>query len=218
MRDLVQAPSDTVAHLGDVTYTGAGYTERLFDIKQRAFPDDRAIRVTDVLPLVISGMTLQGAAIRRDVFTRLGGFDAGMRMLSDTAFFCQLALEGPFAVTGRPLAVIRRLPGDEEAITSLHRKNAAHARQMHVRALAALAVRPLTPAQQRLANRTLSGAEFRLAQALHPRDPRAARALLRQAARRHPSPLKGWIKSCAAAIMGPPGYRWALSDSSLDRS
>jgi len=218
LRDLTHAPGDTVAHLGDVTYTGAGYTEQLFGIKNQTFPQDHADRITDPLPLVISGMTLQGAAIRRDVFARLGGFDTAMRMLSDTAFFCQLALEGPFAVTGRSLAEIRRLPGDEEAITSLHRKNAVYARQMHVRGLAALASRPLNPAQRHLADKRLSGAEFRLAQALHATDPRAARALLWQAARRHPSPLKGWIKSQIAAIMGAPGYRWALSDTSLDRS
>ena len=218
MRDLTGAPADTVAHLGDVTYTGAGYTEALFAIKNRTFPQDHAARLEDPLPLVISGMTLQGAAIRRDVFARLGGFDTAMRMLSDTAFFCQLALEGPFAVTGRTLAEIRRLPGDDSALTSLHRKNAVYARQMHVRGLAALAARPLSPAHRVLADKRLSGAEFRLAQALHSRDPKAARALLWQAARRHPSPLKGWIKSQMAAIMGPPGYRWALSDSSLDRS
>lgn len=218
VRDLTHAPGDTVAHLGDVTYTGDGYVEQLFAIKNRTFPQDHAERIADPLPLVISGMTLQGAAVRRDVFARLEGFDAGMRMLSDTAFFCQLALEGPFAVTGHTLAEIRRLPGDAEAITSLHRKNAVYARQMHVRGLAALAARRLPSGQQQLADRALSGAEFRLAQALHGRDPRAARALLWQAARRHPSPLKGWIKSQIAAIMGAPGYRWALSDSSLDRS
>lgn len=218
VRDLTHAPGDIVAHLGDVTYTSDTYAEQLFDIKNRTFPQDSAERIEDPLPLVISGMTLQGAAVRRNVFTRLEGFDAGMRMLSDTAFFCQLALEGPFAVTGKSLAEIRRLPGDEEAITSLHRKNAVYARQMHVRGLAALAARTLPHAQQRLADRALSGAEFRLAQAVHGSDPPAARALLWQAAKRHPSPFKGWIKSQIAAIMGAPGYRWALSDTRLDRS
>ena len=139
-------------------------------------------------------------------------------MLSDTAFFCQLALEGPFMVTGQPIAEIRRLEGDETSITSLHRRNAAYARQMHVRGLAALAARDLTPPQRALADRTLAGAEFRLAQVLHATDRPAARALLWQAARRHPSQLKGWAKSLLAATLGARGYRAVISDHSLDRS
>ena len=218
-RDLKGAGADVVAHLGDVTYTGAGYTESLFDIKQRSFPAEHAERLDDPLPLVISGMTLQGAAIRRDAFIALGGFDTGMRMLSDTAFFCQLALEGPFLVTGKSVAEIRRLEGDEEAITSLHRKNAVYARQMSLRGLAALAARrDLSPAQRVLADRMQAGAEFRLAQAMHGADPRAARRLLWQAARRHPEPLKGWIKSLAAATLGARGYHMVITDRSLDRS
>jgi len=118
VRDLTHAPGDTVAHLGDVTYTSDTYAEQLVDIKNRTFPQTHTTRVEDPLQLVISGMTLQGAAVWRDVFTRLEGFDAGMRMLSDTAFFCQLALEGPFAVAairglqarccGRPPGAILR--------------------------------------------------------------------------------------------------------------
>lgn len=218
-RDLAGASPDIVAHLGDVIYTGAGYAESLFDIKFRSFPSDRAERLDDPLPLVISGMTLQGAAIRRDVFTALGGFDTEMRMLSDTAFFCQLALEGAFLVTGRPVAEIRRLEGDEEAITSLNRKNAVYARQMSLRGRAALAARgDLSPSQRRLAERMQAGAEFLLAQAMHPSDPRAARRLLWQAARHHPQPLKGWVKSLTAATLGARGYQMVITDRSLDRS
>ena len=217
-RDLAGAGDDIVAHLGDVTYTGAGYAESLFAIKKRDFPCERAKRINDPLPLVISGMSLQGAAIRRDVFERLGGLDPSMRMLEDTAFFFQLALAGAFLVTGQPIAEIRRLDGDNDSITSLERKNPIYASQMHVRGLAALAARDLTPTQRGLANRTLAGAEFRLAQVLHPTDAKAARKLLWQAARRHPSPAKGWMKSLMAATLGPRGYRMAISGQSLDRS
>lgn len=218
-RDLATAGPGVVCHLGDVVYVGEGYAESLFAIKARRFPAGAAERLTDPLPLVISGMTLQAAAIRRDVFARLGGFDAEMRMLSDTAFFCQLALEGDFMVTADEMAQIQRLPGDTESITSLHRKNALYGRQMHVRILARLLPHDLRPDQRELVNRMLSGAEFRLAEVLHRTDRKAALGMLLQSARRHPKPFTGWGKAALAAALGEAGYRRVLSrHSSLDRS
>lgn len=218
-RDLAAAPADVVCHLGDVHYLGDGYREGLFALKGRHFPPDRAERVEDALPLVISGMTLQAAAIRTDVLRRMGGFDTGMRMLSDTALFCLLALEGPFLVTAAPMADIIRLPGDGDSITSLTRKNPTYARQMHCRYLQALAARPLSPDRRALVERMLSGAEFRLAQALHPAEPADARRLAIRAALRHPRPLTGWAKALLAILFGQRGYAWVLDRSRpLDRS
>ena len=218
-RDLAAAGPETVCHLGDVVYVGDGYAESLFTIKALRFPAGGAERLTDPLPLVISGMTLQAAAIRRDVFARLGGFDTDMRMLSDTAFFCQLALEGDFLVTADQMAQIQRLPGDTESITSLHRKNALYGRQMHVRILARLLPRDLRPDQRKLVNRMLSGAEFRLAEVLHRSDRVAALRMLLQSARRHPKPVTGWGKAVLAAVLGARGYRHVLDrHSSFDRS
>lgn len=218
-RDLAGAGPEVVCHLGDVVYVGDGYSEHLFTIKNRSFPQGACERIEDPLPLVISGMTLQAAAIRRDVFARMGGFDAEMRMLSDTAFFCQLALEGVFLVTADEMAQIQRLPGDTESITSLHRKNALYARQMHVRILDRLLPRPLRPDQRLLVDRTLAGAEFRLAEVLHRTDRAAERRMLVQSARRHPKALVGWAKAAIALGLGARGYRMILDrHRALDRS
>lgn len=218
-RDLAQADSDVVCHIGDVTYIGEGYRESLLGIKKMAFPADRAERVADPLGLVISGMTLQAAAIRRDVFARLGGFDEEMRMLSDTALFCLLALEGPFMVTGHNMADILRAEGDTASITSMNRTKRLYAQQMRVRLLEPLVNRPLSAAQRAQVMPRLSGARFRLAQRMAETDMRAAWPLLLQAAREHPSALRGWGKSAAAFVFGQAGYRWMSRDNGvLDRS
>jgi hypothetical protein len=89
---------------------------------------------------------------------------------------------------------------------------------MHVRAMAALSDRPLSPAQRRLVDRQMAGAELRLAQTLHATDAAAARGLLWRAARRHPSPIRGWGKSLLAASLGARGFRLLLRNKALDRS
>ncbi len=218
-RDLAEADGDVVAHLGNVLYTGEGYAEDLFAIKGVDFPRGRAARLQDPLAFVISGMTLQGAAIRRDALAAAGGFDPSMRMLSDTAFFCQLALVGPFLVTGDILAEVRRLPGDRNAVTRLRRTAGHYAQEMHVHYLERLAARDLTPAQRRLAHRHLSGACFLLAQSLFSSDRAAARRMLRRSASIHPSPLKGWLKAAIAGAFGPIGFRlFTARNDMLDRS
>jgi glycosyltransferase involved in cell wall biosynthesis len=218
-RDLARAADDVVCHLGDVTYVGEGYRDRLFAIKGRAFPSDTAARVEDPLPLVISGMTLQGAAIRRDVFARLGGFDPEMRMLSDTAFFCRLAQEGPFLATGANMCDIRRLPGDDGAITAMRRTRQVYFRQMALRVLEGIDQARLSPSERDMTRRMLSGARLQLANALAPEDQASARALIWQSAREHPDPLRGWLKALVARGFGARGLALLQrGPAPLDRS
>ena len=206
-RDLSSAAADVVVHLGDVLYTGKDYAEGLFDIKGLHYPSARAERLDDPLSLVISGMTLQGAAIRTDVFRRLGGFDTGMRMLSDTAFFCQIALEGAFLVTGDQMALIQRIEGDDASISGLHRMNARYSCEMQIRILERLLPRTMHSTQIAMVNRKLSGAYFRMAQVLTEVDPVSAKHVLVRSARQHPSILIGWGKALIAGLLGRSGYR-----------
>lgn len=219
-RDLQGVGPDVVCHLGDVTYIGEGYRQQLLaDIKHRPFPEDRAERTEDPLPLVISGMTLQAAAIRADVFARLGGFDEEMRMLSDTAFFCQLALEGPFCVTGRNMADILRIEGDGNAITAMHRTKRVYARQMSLRILEKIDQARLSAPDALMVRRMLSGARFRLAEALFDTDPAEARRVLLVSARTHPAPLTGWAKAALGLIFGKRGFAFLhRRHTVLDRS
>lgn len=218
-RDLVRAPEQVIAHLGDVRYVGPGHDETLFTIKGRVFPSDTAAELETPLDLVISGMTLQGAAIRRDAWDRIGGLDTRMPMLEDTAFFCQLALTGNFLVTQPVLAEIRRLAQDGIALTSLERTDPLQARQLHAHYLRALLPCPLTHPQRDMVNRLLSGAEFHVAEALAGTDPGAARKMLMQSARHHPSALKGWGKASAGILFGQPGFSWLRRNhTTLDRS
>ena len=217
-RDLTAATPDVVCHIGNVDYVGANYRQDLFSLKRRTYAPGHAVRVDPALPLVISGMTLQGSAVRRDVFARVGGFDETMRLYEDSAFFCQLALEGPFLVTGDTLADIRRLDDDATSLTVQEGSDPRKARALHVRYLTALLPRDLSPDLRDCVNIHLAGAEFMLAQVTAATDPAAARRLLWSSARRHPKPRTGWGKAAVALLMGPRGYAMILDrNKSFDR-
>lgn len=47
----------------------------------------------------------QGAAVRRDVLERIGGFDESFRILEDAELALRLSLEGPWAFIREPLAI-----------------------------------------------------------------------------------------------------------------
>lgn len=209
-RDLSVAALDTVAHLGDVTFVGPGYRQSLFALKGQQFPQKAALRVDDPLLLVLSGMSLQGAAIRRDIFEKLGGLDISMRIYEDTAFFCQLALKGPFVVTGQSVIFAQRLEETTSALSGLERTETLYALQMQARVFERLLTKGLRPWQLTLVKRKLSGVQFRLAQVVARTDRTKSRTVLRQSAQYHPSPLIGWTKAIIAGVLGEPGYRLVL--------
>ncbi len=217
-RDLAGAGPEIVCHLGDVVYTGPGYRWSLLDLKASEFPRDRALRVERPFGLVMSGMSLLGAAIRRDAWDLTGGLDEGMRFLEDTALFCLLALEGPFLVTGRTMLEARRLPGDGAALTQLEHREALYARNMHVRYLTAVPKGRLDAADQRARAAALSGALLRRAEAeAAAGQAAAARASLLAAARQHPSAARGWAKTALALALGSRGHRMMAGSAALDR-
>ena len=216
--DLEGADPDIVAHIGDVCYAGPGYRQGLFAIKGQPWPSGPAQPCPDPLELVISGMSLCGAAIRREAFHAAGGFDPALRMLEDTDLFCQLAIRGKFLVTGDMMVQAERVADDTVALTRLEQTEPLATSEMHVHYLEKLIGAGLTPAQRQLVRRKLSGALLIQANAEFLERPKTTYKTLWRAARIHPNPLKGWAKTIAAAVMGPAAIRrMRQSHLELDR-
>ena len=217
-RDLPSATGAVVCHLADVVYTGRDYSRNLFEVRKIEFPRETFDIVEDPLSLVLSGMTLQGSAIRRDAFFSIGGFDEGMRMLSDTDLFCQLALIGDFMVTGETVATIRRIDGDENSITAIRKSNAKYAFSMHIHYLSKLYQKDITEKQKLLVARSLSGAHMRAAESeMRTGKLRVELEHLVAASRLHPSAVIGYTKSGLAFTTRSLGYA-LLNKSIFDRS
>ena len=220
-RDLAGAASDTVVHLGDVRYKGRGYDQTIFEMKRvkGRYPTDRAVPEPRPVGLLASGMSPEGAAVRRDAFERVGGFDETMRIFEDTALFGKLLREGSFVVTGQELVIGYRLDDDPIALTGLEKREPVYARQMYLRTLENYLDLDLTPEERRMVTARLSGARLRLAQAEAATGTGSPWSTLISAARVHPRPLTGWGKSLIAGLFGARGYAYLLdSRERVDRS
>jgi glycosyltransferase involved in cell wall biosynthesis len=218
-RDLPGAAPDVVVHLGDMRLKGRGYDQSFFALKAASFPEDRAITVTRPISLVIAGMSCLCAAIRRDVFERVGGFDQTMRIHEDTTLFGRLLREGPFLVTGRTQVIGHRMDDDPIALTGLERREPVLAQATYVRSLESYLDMELTPIERHLVTSRLSGAVLGLARAEARTGAGRPMATLARAARLHPDPLKGWVKSLVAAVLGERGFALMLDrHNGIDRS
>lgn len=220
-RDLAAMGEEAIVHIGDVRYVGAGYSTRLLaDIKQRHFPTDTAQLVAHPLDIVLSGMTLQGAAIRAEVWQQMGGLDETMPMYEDTALFCQLALRGAFLVNGTEMADIIRLEDDALALTALERNDPVQACALRLRYLEQVAhAQDLRRQEKTLVQSRLSGAQYMLARSLLAEDRSRARQYFVRSALSHPSPWKGWLKALSGLALGAKGLQLLhRKPDAIDRS
>lgn len=206
--DLQTIDEDTQVHLGNVMYETPTETRNLFDLKPASARETVCGNLADPLAFVVSGMTTQGAAIRRDAFEQTGGFDEEMTYFEDTDLFCRLVLTSEVRVNSSIMAIVRRLPTDS-GLTDLEVTAPSAAIEAQVRCLKGLEAQALSPGQRTLVRRRLSGALFRLA---YQKQGRARGVLLTQAARLHPDPLKGRAKSVLARIYGDWGMQMLLQD------
>lgn len=205
-RDLAEAPPEVGVHVADLRFTGPGYDSRLFDLRGRSFPHGRAERLDDALPLALAGLSCQSLAARRSWIEAAGGFDVGMHIYEDMALFSQLALMGPWLFTGDLAAEVRRIPGDAVALSRLERSRQREATEHRVRRLEALLERPMSPAQRRLTRLHASAVLMKLARIHAEAGLGDVRGLLLRAARRHPSPWRGWAKSLPPLLLGTRGF------------
>jgi len=212
-RDLAGADPAIGLHLGDIRLTGPGFDTGLFALRGWRAPAGGAARIEGAAALsrAMSGMPLQSAAVRRDWALAEGGFPTAMRIYEDVAFFCDMALKGPWLITGDILAELRRLAGDGAALSGIERRRPVEAATARAACLTGLLARDLDGQARALVRARASGALFRLAAAeAGAGDAAAARAHLAEAVATHPSRPRAWLKALAPRLLGRAGYRLAL--------
>ncbi len=208
-RDIASAPPEVVAHLGNMELTGPGYSSMLFKERGIVAPTGEATPNDFALARAVAGLFTQSAAIRKDAFHKAGGFEVSLRTQSDVLLFSRLSLAGTFLFTADPVAIVRRLEGDDIMLSGLESKDPVTYRSRLVGIYTRLAEGELPPRARDQVMRSLSWAHHRVAEVQWSRDRSQALRSLRLAAKSHPDKLRGVAKSLLPLLLGQRGFRAA---------
>lgn len=218
-RDLATAPPEVVVHVGNVKLTGMGYAVTLSEERNLNLPTGRGIVFEDALDIAVSGLFTQASAIRKTAFDAIYGFDKQLTIHEDLKLFCQLSLAGPFLLTGDIVTSVRRMPNDDQALTSLERTRTEMARTCLVNAYGSLHDERMSDGQKARVARALSGALHSLAEAQWRSSKAEALKNLMRAAQVHPDRIKGYMKSILPLAIGTIGFKYSRrSSTGIDRS
>jgi glycosyltransferase involved in cell wall biosynthesis len=192
-------------HVADLVLEGPGYAESVLALRGLSFPSDTAARVERPLRQIMSGLSLNSIACRRDWLLRVGGFDTSLRMFEDLDLLVRLALEGPWLFTSAVVCRARRIVEEPGlALTAAACRNEILTREGLVRIFDRLALEErLDPDERGRVSRASSGALLALALS-HRNAGSLANALpaVAKSVRAHPSPLKATVKAIAMLGLG----------------
>ena len=199
--------TDVVLHVADVVMTGVGYRQGFFDLRDWGLHDGAAERIEDAFPRALSGLHLNGSAVRGDVARQSKGFPAELKIQQDVYFVCSVAIQGAAVFSKNIVAEVRRIPGDENANVELVRKDPVRAYRIAQRRFDLILELPLTPDQRKLVRRHSCGHLFKLAQAEADAGLDSHRGHLLRMVREHPRKLIAVLKAAPPFVLGRWGYR-----------
>ncbi len=216
-RDMAGADPDIAVHLANVRLVGRGYVHDKLELAGVEAPRGRAVRIDDIFLKAIGGFHLNGLACKREVALEIGGFDEALRSHGDALFCGLLGYRRPWMVTSDFVADVRRIEGDTNSIMQVSSRNPTRRYADRLHANTRFSALDLTPTERR---RLRQGRHFVFlrygAALLSLGQKKEARAALAEAARAHPSPLKGWIKILPVLAMGQRGLTM-LGDKRFER-
>lgn len=200
--DLAAAGEDVVAHVANVRFEGVGAGRDFFALAGIAAPAGHAARAARPLADFLHAFFLIGAAFRRETFAALGGFDTAYPTDEDTEMAHRMADRGAFLLRGDVVAAVIRQAGDGAALSGLRAREPYLANELKQRIFRGILARSGDPRDRALASAALADALLHRAALLRADGQGGRAALLWQAARTHPSRLKGAAKALRAALGG----------------
>lgn len=205
-RDVAASTADV--HIANLEFTGPGYRRDLFEMRGLRFPDDRAALHASGLEMALKAVFLQAAGVRRDRAISVGPFDIAMPLYEDLEWFFRLVFCGPWLVTSKVVAQVRRVTPARETVSFLNVRDPVRSKTLLIAAYERLLSQPALHGSERdRVRRLVSGARWDLSNALSAVGQKSdARASLIRSAMEHPSP-KGWLRALPPLLLGGYGYR-----------
>jgi len=200
--DLAQADRDVVAHVANVRFKGVGAARDFFAVARIGVAPGTARRVDRPLGPFLHAFFLIGAAVRRDVFVDLGGFDVAFRTDEDTDLAHRMAVRGPFILRGDVVAEVIRRPGDADALSALRGDDPLQANALKQRLFRRALARADDPGDRALAGAALSAALLQRAGLIRAAGQAGYWPALWQSVRAHPAPAKGALRAGRAILRG----------------
>lgn len=210
-RDLEKDESeDVILHVADLSMTGEGYDQSLFELRGWSFGDHGSVRVNDPLPQALSGLSLCSSAVRRDIALATNRFPEDCRIYEDAHFFCEVSLAGPALFSSRIVTEARRVSMDTSALSSIERRYPIEAAEASVAYIDNIFRKNLVEHQRRFVASALSGAHFTLAAAKQKAGNPGEKSSLIKSITFHPSKLRGGVKVLIVLVFRSFGYRFVL--------
>lgn len=208
--DLAQADRGVVAHVANVLFKGVGTPRDFYSVARIDVAPGMVRTVERPLGMFLHAFFLIGAALRRDVFTDLGGFDPAFQPDEDSDIAHRLATRGPFVVRGDVVAEAIRQPGDADALSQMRGRDPLWANALKQRLFRGAMARADDPGDRALAGAALSAALLQRAGLIRAAGKGGYWATIWQAVCAHPVRVKGVVRAGLAIVNGPRPRRNAV--------
>lgn len=199
--DLAQAQPEIVAHVGNVLFTGHGPDRHWFEFTKTGVSQGEVRIERQPLGVFLHCFSPIAAALRRDIFFGLGGFDVSFPADEDSELGHRFADLGYFIIRGDVMAEARRQPGDDIALSVWRGKNPAEAVKLKEEQFRRILARSNSQANRDLASAALSSCLRDQADLVSQGKMEGSRtALLSQSVRAHHSLAKGLVLAVLSFI------------------
>lgn len=206
-RDIAANSGAAEIHMANLVFTGKDYAWNLFDIKGMSYPSGEARLCSKPLRHAIDVLQINAFACTPNAARSVGLFNTEIYSCADALFFSMMALHGPWLFTADVVSEVRRVEHQGSSITFNSARDPIRRLADKLFVCTKLEEQPMDSEELRILRDRQAFVTLDMARAQKAAgDHRAVRRSLIRAAKLHPTPWKGWLKSLPPLLLGQRGF------------